>query len=107
MKKLKLILAVAAIGAFVASCGSTSETTSSKETISKQSQERNGGGKKDAASMLKQMDANGDGALSKEEVKGPIAENFSTIDTNSDGKITLEELKNAPRPKGGRPQRNN
>ena len=53
------------------------------------------------------MDADNDGMLSKTEVKGPLAENFSSIDTNNDGKLSETELKNAPKPQGGRPPRGN
>jgi len=55
------------------------------------------------------MDANKDGKLSKNEVKGPIAEDFSKIDANQDGFITREELEKiskngGQRPKGEHPQ---
>tara|TARA_R110002050_G_scaffold56512_4_gene127232 strand:- start:53762 stop:54037 length:276 start_codon:yes stop_codon:yes gene_type:complete len=54
--------------------------------------------------LLEQMDKNEDGKLSKEEVKGPIQNDFEKIDTDEDGFITEEELKKAPKPK--RPARN-
>ena len=53
------------------------------------------------------MDTDNDGMLSKAEVKGPLANDFSKIDSNSDGKISLTELKNAPKPQGGKPPRRN
>ncbi|EPR72170.1 conserved hypothetical protein-putative phospholipid-binding protein [Winogradskyella psychrotolerans RS-3] len=43
--------------------------------------------------LMNQMDANKDGKLSKDEVKGPLAEQFSEIDTNKDGFISKTELK--------------
>ena len=43
------------------------------------------------------MDTNKDGKLSKEEVKGPLKEQFSKIDTNNDDFITEQELKNGGR----------
>jgi Ca2+-binding EF-hand superfamily protein len=52
------------------------------------------------------MDTNEDGKLSKDEVKGPLANDFSKIDTNNDGFISKKELEKAPKPRqGGRPQR--
>lgn len=51
--------------------------------------------------MFAQMDSNGDNQLSKNEVKGPLKDNFNTVDSNSDGYITKDELKNAPKPERG------
>lgn len=51
--------------------------------------------------LIKDMDANDDGKLSKEELKSPLKDDFSMVDTNDDGFITEEELKKAPRPKRG------
>lgn len=53
-----------------------------------------------ATEILKKMDENKDGKLSKEEVKGPLKEDFKKIDTNEDGFISKEELEKAPKPKG-------
>lgn len=72
--------------------------------------ERRGGGQGRSLSLdqlLKEMDANNDGKLSKTEVKGPLASDFSKIDADSDGFITKEEIGNAAkhnrqRPQGGR-----
>ena len=52
------------------------------------------------------MDSNKDGKLSKEEVKGPLLNDFSKIDTNNDGYISKEELAKAPKPQGGNPPQN-
>ena len=49
--------------------------------------------------LLEKMDANEDGKLSADEVKGPLKDNFTKIDTDEDGFITEEELENAPKPK--------
>ena len=49
--------------------------------------------------LLKEMDKNEDGKLSKAEVKGPLKEEFSTVDTDEDGFITEAEFKKAPKPK--------
>lgn len=65
-------------------------------------QERGEKGKKERpkfAQLLKDMDANDDGKLSKDEVKGRLKEHFDKVDLNEDGFITEEEFKKAPRPK--------
>ncbi|NJB82701.1 YHYH protein [Wenyingzhuangia aestuarii] len=51
-----------------------------------------------ASQLMEYMDTNKDGKLSKEEIKGPLQQNFSNMDTNSDGFISKEELEQAPRP---------
>ena len=48
--------------------------------------------------LLKEMDKNEDGKLSKKEVKGPLKNDFKKIDTNEDGFISKEELEKAPKP---------
>ncbi|WP_036154467.1 EF-hand domain-containing protein [Maribacter forsetii] len=52
------------------------------------------------AKLLEEMDADEDGQLSEDEVKGPLKDNFSEIDTNEDGFISEEEFDEAPKPKG-------
>ena len=47
--------------------------------------------------LLKKMDSNKDGMLSKEEVKGPLKDNFATIDLDKNGFISEEEFKKAPK----------
>jgi len=49
--------------------------------------------------LIKEMDANEDGKLAKDELKGPLKENFAKIDTDKDGFITEEEFDKAPKPK--------
>ncbi|WCO00652.1 EF-hand domain-containing protein [Psychroserpens ponticola] len=49
--------------------------------------------------LLKDLDANEDGKLSKDEVKGPLKEVFTKVDTDEDGFITEKEFENAPKPK--------
>jgi hypothetical protein len=40
------------------------------------------------------VDKNGDGKLSRDEVKGgPLAENFDKIDANHDGQLTQDEIR--------------
>ena len=50
--------------------------------------------------LLKQMDKDEDGQLSKEEVKGPLKDDFDKIDADEDGFLSKEEIENAPKPKG-------
>lgn len=49
--------------------------------------------------IFKKMDANKDGQLSEQEVRGPLKERFASIDTNDDGMISKKELRKAPKPK--------
>lgn len=49
--------------------------------------------------LLKDMDKNEDGKLSKDEIKGPLKENFDEVDANEDGFITEKEFEKAPKPK--------
>ncbi len=39
-----------------------------------------------------QMDKNGDGVLTEDEVDGPILDHFDEIDSNGDGEITEQEF---------------
>ncbi len=48
-----------------------------------------GGGKPPSFS---EMDQNGDGVLTSDEVDGPIRDHFDDIDTNGDGEITEQEF---------------
>ena len=50
--------------------------------------------------LLKQMDKDEDGQLSKDEVKGPLKDDFDKIDADEDGFLSKEEIENAPKPKG-------
>jgi Ca2+-binding EF-hand superfamily protein len=43
--------------------------------------------------MMAMMDADGDGALSLDEVQAVHARMFKYADTDSDGKLTLDEMK--------------
>lgn len=61
------------------------------------------GGPPSVEEIFKQMDANKDGKLSIDEVKGPLKNDFSKIDTDGDGLITKDELQKAPKPDRNRP----
>ncbi|MDP5060890.1 MAG: EF-hand domain-containing protein [Maribacter sp.] len=52
------------------------------------------------AKLLEEMDKDEDGLLSKEEVKGPLKDDFDKIDTDEDGFLSEKEFENAPKPKG-------
>lgn len=101
------IMAIALFG-LVTACGSQKNTTSStKSTESRPQSQQQGsqrggqqGGKPSIDEIFK-MDANGDGKLSKSEVSGPLANDFSTIDTNGDGYLSKSEVENAPKPQRG------
>lgn len=59
-----------------------------------------------ADKIISQMDTNGDGKLSTDEVKGPLKNGFSKIDSNNDGYLSQEEIEaNAPKGKKGGGQR--
>ncbi|MBQ0769769.1 MAG: EF-hand domain-containing protein [Bizionia sp.] len=56
--------------------------------------------------LLKEMDKNEDGKLTKTEVKGPLKESFDKVDTNEDGFITEKEFEKAPKAKKGSKRKN-
>jgi Ca2+-binding EF-hand superfamily protein len=49
-------------------------------------------GKGGGAEMFKQLDANADGKISKDEAKGPLANFFDRMDADKDGFITQAEM---------------
>jgi len=49
-----------------------------------------------------QMDANGNGVLTRDEVSGRFAEKFDQVDLNSDSFVTLEEVQLAMQQRGSR-----
>ncbi|WP_350292154.1 EF-hand domain-containing protein [uncultured Croceitalea sp.] len=49
--------------------------------------------------LIEDMDANKDGKLSEDEIKGRLKKDFAKIDTDEDGFITAEEFEKAPKPK--------
>jgi len=48
--------------------------------------------------LVKEMDANKDGKLAKDEIKGPLKKDFAKVDTDEDGFISEAEFKKAPKP---------
>ncbi|PMJ99558.1 hypothetical protein BCU12_03590 [Vibrio sp. 10N.261.55.A7] len=60
-----------------------------------QSMKSSGGkssGEKSRSGHFEKMDRNGDGKLSRSEVKGPLGNDFDRLDSNSDGYLSSEEL---------------
>ena len=62
-------------------------------------------GRKSPEEIIKDLDADKNGKLSKAEVKGPIKDKFTTIDDNDDGYISLDELKKFKPKPGPKPKR--
>ena len=113
-RNLKLVITIMTIALF-ASCKSTSEAESASKSSqsTNKTSERRQGGQPNVEQLIAQMDANKDGKLSKDEVKGPLKNDFSKIDADDDGYLSEEELENAPKPERqsgggqGRPQGRN
>jgi len=99
---MKNVIFVIIAMTFAIGCSSQNTSTSAKPEKSQR------GGAPNFSELLTQMDSDKDGRLAKNEVKGPLLNDFSKIDTDDDGYITMEELENAPKPqRGQRPPRNN
>ncbi|CAH8282006.1 ribonuclease BN (tRNA processing enzyme) [Mariniflexile fucanivorans] len=58
----------------------------------KGNQKDNNNSPQSSEAILKRMDANNDGKISKSEAKGKLKENFNERDKNKDGYITADEL---------------
>lgn len=95
---------------FLLLMGACNSSKNTKETSDQAPQERQQsrkqGGPPDAAQAIAQMDANADGKLSINEVKGRLKDDFPKIDSNGDGFLTKAELESAKPARGSRPQRN-
>ncbi|MDA8693246.1 EF-hand domain-containing protein [Saprospiraceae bacterium] len=90
--------------AFMFSCKSKNAATTETEYKANDRADRSQrGGRKGPMNIdeVFKMDVDGDGFLSKSEVKGRLSDNFDKIDTNGDAKISREELENAPKPERG------
>jgi hypothetical protein len=60
------------------------------------------GGAPDPNQLFAEMDRNKDDRLSRDEVRGPLQNDFDRFDTNNDGFLTRDELTNLPPPPQGR-----
>lgn len=100
MRKMKLIYALS----FVALMAITSCKTIPNQNIGTPGQGQRPGQRQAPPTvdqLFAEMDTNKDNKLSKEEVKGPLANDFSKIDTNKDDFISREEMNKAPKPQQG------
>ncbi|MGJ8593556.1 MAG: YHYH protein [Aquaticitalea sp.] len=78
---------------------------SCKSNQEKKEQQEPNGQRPSSAQLISEMDSDEDGKLSKNEVRGPIADDFMTIDSDNDGFLTIEELNEAEKKQGNRPPR--
>ena len=105
MKQLGLLF-ILALFTLSYACKSQKQTTATTNNQPRQGDERQGRLGPPSADEVFKMDIDGDGKLSKTEVKGRLLEQFSKIDTNGDNLISREEFENAPKPaRGQRPPR--
>jgi len=84
---------------FVFSCKSKDKQNSGPEHHRQEERPRDRDQRPSADQLITEMDSNNDGQLSKNEVKGPLSNDFEKIDTNNDGVLTKNELENAPGPR--------
>jgi Ca2+-binding EF-hand superfamily protein len=47
---------------------------------------------------FEQMDSNGDGELSQDELRGPLLEQFDQLDADGNGTLSEDEMPNMPPP---------
>ena len=100
MKRIAIV-GLVGIALMTANCKAKKATEATESR-----QER--GGKNKGEDPFTSMDINKDGVLTKEEAKGPIANDFTKIDLDGDGIITSAEFDKVPKPNkggGGRPPR--
>lgn len=48
---------------------------------------------------FEELDINGDGELSKDEIKGPLLRDFDQLDSDESGTLSKSELPDPPKPK--------
>lgn len=101
-----LVLSVSVL--FFVACSSQKDASGDVSNAPKTEKRGQKGGKQEKgerptfSKLLTEMDKNKDGKLSKDEVQGPLKNDFSKIDKNSDGFITEDEFKNAAPSRGPR-----
>lgn len=76
---------------------STPERTETRTQQGEENQQEERGVLPSADILIRSMDVDGDGKLSRTEYRGRLAERFDDLDTDSDGFITKTELENAPK----------
>lgn len=100
---VKNLISGAAIASFIFTTAACSSSQQTANTPNRPSGQR--GQAPSTEQIMKDLDANNDGKISKSEAKGPLANDFSKVDANKDGYISKDELDKAPKPNGGRQSR--
>jgi EF hand len=118
MKKIIIVISLVYFGLSITSCDSSKKTVQQNQQIPSTTGQPMPATENDVTSgatprgnnnqpngtppsvdeIFVKMDANKDGKLSKEEVKGPLKNDFDKIDLNKDSFISKEELSKAPKP---------
>lgn len=105
---MRKIMALAVIGATLALAVPAHAEEQSTQTQPGRMGEHRAGGERAGerggghrGEMMKRLDTNGDGAVSKEEFLAGANERFSKMDRNGDGKLTQDDR--PQRPEGGGP----
>lgn len=78
-----------------AGAATATEVQASAQSRGEAGGQAGGSQRPDPAQVFTRLDENSDGALTKDEVQGPMAENFDTADKDGDGKLDQAELTEA------------
>lgn len=108
LKKINLAVLGFAMSLFISCKSNKKEKTDDPKSHNKiENKERpKGPPPPSGKDMFLEMDENKDGQLSKNELKGPIVDQFDTIDTDKNGFLSKEELEAArPKKPAGRPEK--